>query len=105
MNGMTILHIIPAYDGMVAFYIALGIAVINLGLLIAAIAAEWDEDLAVIFGISLLISAFVVVCCGFSTHAQRYEVALSEEADMQEFLERYTIVEQRGMIYTIEEKA
>lgn len=34
----------------------------------------------------------------------RYEVSINEEVSMQEFMDRYEIVETRGSIYTVREK-
>ena len=36
---------------------------------------------------------------------ERYEVIISDDVSMNEFLERYDIVEKNGLIYTIEEKS
>ena len=105
MDGITILNIIPAFDGIVVAWIALGVAIVSLGLLIATIAAQWDEDLGLIFAITLIISSIVALGCFGSTHTQRYKVFLSDNANIQEFVDRYTIVEQDGRIYTVEEKA
>lgn len=104
MDGVTILNIIPAFDGAVAAWITLGVAIVSLGLLIAAIAAQWDENLGILFIITLLISLIIALVCFVSTHTQRYEVFLSDNANMQEFVERYIIVEQEGRIYTVEER-
>ena len=104
MDGITILNIIPAFDGIAVAWIALGVAIVSLGLLIATIAAQWDEDLGLIFTITLIISSLVALGCFGGTHTQRYEVFLSDNANIQEFVDRYTIVKQDGRIYTVEEK-
>ena len=105
MGGVSILNIVPACNGIVVGWIAFGIMIVSLGLLIASIAAEWDENLAITFIVICLFSLLFTLGGFTSTHAQRYEVSLSEDTDMQEFLERYTVVEQRGQIYTVEDKS
>lgn len=37
----------------------------------------------------------------YETH---YEVSINEEANMQEFMDKYEIIETRGLIYTVREK-
>lgn len=105
MDGITILNIIPACDYIVMGWIAFGFLIASLGLFIAAVSAEWDDGLAGLFIAISVISLLLVVGSFSGTHAQRYEVSLSENKDMKEFLERYTVVEQRGQIYTVEDKA
>ena len=38
----------------------------------------------------------------YETH---YEVSINEEVNMQEFMDKYEIVETRGSIYTVREKS
>ena len=38
---------------------------------------------------------------GYETH---YEVSISEEVNMKEFIDKYEILETRGAIYTVKEK-
>jgi hypothetical protein len=40
-----------------------------------------------------------------TTHKVQYKVTISDEVSMNEFLEKYEIIEQEGKIYTIEEKS
>ena len=82
--------------------------------LVAAISfgCSVEEFSGFIFGLIIFIPLIAGVCgilsgtffgepAAYETH---YEVAISEEVNMKEFMDKYEILETRGSIYTVKEK-
>ena len=69
----------------------------------------WDGEIIPAIISSVLSTAIVLGIAGYinkdATDTVRYEVTISEEVNLTEFIERYEIIEQRGDIYVIEERA
>ena len=95
------------------FLIGLGIGA-AIGLIAAAILfglseCEWSTFLCTALILIPIIAVFVGALGGaigmkpvaWETH---YEVTINEEVNMQEFMEKYEIIETRGSIYTVKEK-
>lgn len=62
---------------------------------------------AIIVTVLCLLIGFVAgfILCPKATEIEtRYEVSISPEVSMQEFLNKYEIIETRGSIYTVREK-
>ena len=68
-----------------AFFVGLGVFVTLLGLLVG------------------LLGGFVLAPKPVE-YETRYELSINEEVDMQEFMNKYEIIETRGYIYTVREK-
>ena len=116
MNGVTILNEFEVVTKTVfsweSFWwgILIGAGIGLIGAIILGLAeADWD---AFFLGIGLLCTIFglfVGVLGGvldakhveYETH---YEVSINEEVNMQEFMNKYEIIETRGSIYTVREK-
>lgn len=62
---------------------------------------------AIVMGllVTILAGAIVGVADGIPTHyVPTYKVVISDEVSMNEFTERYEILEQEGKIYTVKER-
>lgn len=68
-----------------AFLLGLGVFCITIGLLVG------------------LLGGFIL-CPKPVEYETHYEVSINEEVNMQEFMDKYKIVETRGSIYTVREK-
>lgn len=82
------------------------------GLLLGATAfvlGLYYDDGVIATGIGLLVGILVGALVGFAngtpTHyVPTYKVVISDEVSMNEFTERYEILEQEGKIYTVKER-
>lgn len=118
MDGVTILNEFEVVTKTVfsweSFWIgaslgaALAIVVI---LLVMASDFDWSS-----FGLMCaifipIVSIAVALMAGFLIaptpveYETRYEVSINEEVNMQEFMDKYEIIETRGSIYTVREKS
>ena len=94
-----------------AFWIAFAVVGV-IGIIISIIAlhdAGWDA--VAIFATVIIVVAGGLVGAMMGTifeipkaYETQYKVTISDELQMNEFLEKYEIVEQEGKIYTIREK-
>ncbi len=81
---------------------------------IVAIAIGLDDDswLAFFIGLVIAVPVFGGFLGGFFggiglepvAYETHYEVSINEEVNMQEFMDKYEILETRGAIYTVREK-
>lgn len=94
-----------------AFWIAGGIVFaivlsIGIGLYVSCGDAS-DIVIGIIAGIAL--GCFIGAVCGSglsttTSYETQYKVIISDEVSMNEFLERYEIIDQEGKIYTVRER-
>ena len=73
-------------DDWVAFFVGLGVFCTLLGLLVG------------------LLGGFIL-CPKPAEYETHYEVSVDEKVNMQEFMDKYEIIETRGSIYTVREKS
>lgn len=90
-----------------AFGITFGFFIIC-GLLISLGANDWSQ-MAVGVAIGIVLGAFAAVMFGIgngipSEYETQYKVIISDEVFMNDFLERYEILDQEGKIYTVRER-
>lgn len=115
MNGVDILsveEVVVAWEyNMTAFWIVFGLIVAICmagGLILAADSNDWSD----FFGctlIGLFIGVLLALMLGEVTkvpteYAPQYKVTISDEVSMNDFMEKYEIIEQDGRIYTVMEK-
>lgn len=117
MDGVSILNEFEVVTKTVfsweSFWYGVLIGVI-FGLILAIVfevqAEDWNVFLitfslgSTIFGLVIgLLGGFILKPepVEYETH---YEVSINEEVNMQEFMEKYEIIETRGSIYTVREK-
>jgi hypothetical protein len=88
------------------------------GLVIALIAgiifgiaeSEWEAFLAMFLVCGIMTSGIMGVLAGHTidptvtAYEIHYEVSISEEVNMKEFMDKYEILETRGTIYIVREK-
>ena len=102
MDGVTILNTIPERSyPWVLIIIVLAINII--GFIIGCIK---DKDglkvISALFGTMMLI----LMCWSpLHVHPTRYEVSITDEVSFNEFAQHYKIIDQRGEIYVVEERA
>ena len=111
MQGVQILNQTVYEDSVLSpwFEIGLGLCFIGmLGALITAILANLKNPLVyVIFlGIflTLFCSSFVIGSLSPREEIIRYCVIVSDEVNFNEFMDKYKIIDQDGLIYTVEER-
>lgn len=91
------------------FEIGLGLCFIGLlGAVITAILANPKKLLiyAIFLGVFLTLFCFSFVIGSFSPREEitRYYVIVSDEVNFNEFMDKYKIIDQDGLIYTVEER-
>ena len=87
---------------------------VGIGLIVAIIFGlselNWDAFLLGLGVFCTLIGLFLALMGGFLVkptpveYETHYEVSINEDVSMQEFMEKYEIIETRGSIYTVKEK-
>ena len=94
-----------------AFWIAAAICM-GVCMAIGAVAAVADADITA-FVVFVIIGAIAVLIfgpiAGYAEHIPteyetQYKVTISDEVQMNDFLERYEIIDQEGKIYTVRER-
>lgn len=109
MEGVTILNQFVVESGLISPWLEIGCSLCVLGFLgvvIFGIIAASEGRLL----IPLILAAlcfFAGVCIGISgpqVNETHYQVTISDEVNFNEFNERYEIIEQNGLIYTVRER-
>lgn len=117
MNGVTILNqfevVTKTALSWESFWCGVLIGV-GIGLIVAIIFGLQEGDwLAFFIGLGVfctLLGLLVgllggcVMCRKPVEYETRYEVSINENVNMQEFMDKYEIIETRGSIYTVREK-
>lgn len=108
LEGITVLNTIIISGAVgIGTFILMGLASAIFSFLIGLVI--WDGEVVPAIIASVLSIALTLGIAGFinedATDTVRYEVTISDEVNLTEFNERYEIIEQRGDIYVIEERA
>ena len=110
MNGVEILSqeiiyntILPGYVLGIGFIIAIILAAF-LGLCLA-----YEKGIAIIIVSILLLTSVIVMALGdisdkTDIHHIEYKVTIDDSVSMNEFLDKYEILDQEGKIYTVKER-
>lgn len=110
MDGVTLLNTVPTEE---QWNIWICIAVGALcGALVAFMYSIIEKPdcsefvlAAVCFSVAgCIVGSFFCAANNFFLAPERYEVIVSDDVSMNEFIERYDIVEKNGQIYTIEDR-
>lgn len=89
------------------------LAVIFIILVIAGIVVAFQEDNIIPFGLFVVTGLFIGTFFGSIgaevasvpvQYETQYQVTITDEANIQEFLDKYEVVKQDGKIFTIREK-
>lgn len=109
MDGVTILNTVPSEEPL-DIWICLVVGALIM--MLPAIFVSFGEKDAT--ATKITVSVFCTIGCIMGAvfckinnsylHPERYEVIISDDVSMNEFIERYEIVEKNGQIYTIEVK-
>lgn len=106
MEGITILNsevVMAPHWGPIAMFI---LGMVSIFFLLFCILLGFDDDTIIT---ALMISAGMVLIGAISSfiiqvpYYTSYEVILEDSVSMNEFLEKYEILDQRGQIYTVKE--
>ena len=95
-----------------SFLVIVGIA-FGVALFVGFVAGLAEMDIS--FGLFIFIMIFVIgsglfgVCIGFTTgepteYETQYKVTIDDSVSMNEFIEKYEIIDQEGKIYTVRER-
>jgi hypothetical protein len=111
MNGVEILNTIYEYDNLISHWwsLALFIATVIVCIL-GAITVDYDKAQKTFIILALCLFSSGIVCFGLSKIPTdeiidtKYQVTISEEVSLNEFMEKYEILNQEGQIYTVREK-
>lgn len=110
MNGVEILSsqtiydtVLPAWLGVIGF-----IMLIVIFVLYVAFEVEFETDGTIIYTILVLASILLMVLSLVSGETDinriEYKVTIDDSVSMNEFLDKYEIIDQEGKIYTVKEK-
>ena len=114
MDGVTVLNVIEAKN-ISPFWLLPLIVLLIVGFILFIIGYYRDKNqrrdtgrILVVLGsmltlVGLFISPFVIGSV-LETSNTRYEVTIDDSVSMKEFTEKYKVIENRGDIYTIEER-
>jgi hypothetical protein len=84
------------------------VVAISIGISSSIVEADWSLLLvSIVIGLILSIFAGIfigVVIAGPEQYETRYQVTISDQVYMNEFLDKYEIINQDGKIYTVREK-
>lgn len=115
MDGVTILtteeFVTDTAFNWRAANISCGVAIIML-IVIGVVISLYTDDWANLFFcgiVGILVGNFIGVFVGglYGTpvnYANEYKVTISDEVSMNEFMDKYEIIEQDGKIYTVRER-
>ena len=114
MNGVTILSTTEVvaehtYNWWLAGLIWLAIAIIGgvIGFVLSHDIKVVDAIIGFLIGALVGILPWLLVCLATDTpvaYENQYKVAISDDVSMNEFMEKYEIIEQEGKIYTVRER-
>lgn len=111
INGVEYLYTIPAEEPM-SYWILIAIffiafALFGIMFLVYSFCGGFEDIVAasIMAAIVTLLSFFAIkIHNANKLSPERYAVTISDEVSMNEFTDNYTIVEQKGNVYIIEEK-
>lgn len=110
MNGVEILSSQTIYDAILPDWVG-GISLIMLFLFIALCGAcvKWSEKAGAIICLILALASVAllvlsVVPSDTDIKYIKYKVAIDDSVSMNEFLDKYEILDKEGKIYTVKEK-
>ena len=113
MDGITVLatNIITATHPILNSIVSIIIMLMIISFLIVVIGALLGHDTTIgIGGLGLIVLSLAIILCfpiGAATQVpdyNTYEVILDDSVSMNEFMEKYEVLEQRDKIYVIKEK-
>ena len=110
MNGVEILSQEIIYNTILPEWcIALGL-ILGVVFMVAAIFALFDNyNILGCIWLVVMIASIVVTCLGATLSKTdinhiKYKVTIDDSVSMNEFLDKYEILDQEGKIYTVKEK-
>lgn len=107
MEGVTILNQISGWNLMDYLLVGIFILVFLVGVIMIKSGALAEDKPSIFLGIFTSFVGgflFTALLCSNPNLYNRYEVTVSDDVSLNEFLERYDIVSVRGDIYTVKEK-
>lgn len=111
MNGVEILNTIYEYDCLMhpVWFLLFGFGSLIICILGMCTIGHYDVQRVLKFLLVIMVLGVVVcgICAAIETDEVidiKYQVTVSEEVNMVEFMENYEIVDQEGKIYTVRER-
>ena len=84
------------------------VVAISIGISSSIVEADWSLLLvSIVIGLILRVFAGIFIGVGIAGSEQyetRYQVTISDSVSMNEFLDKYELIEQNGKIYTVRER-
>ena len=110
MNGVEILSSEAIYNTFLPIWISVIAFVLMFGFV--ALTTCWfceEKTTLGVVGLLLIIMMFVVALLGFINNENdiryiEYKVTIDDSVSMNEFLDKYEILDQEGKIYTVKER-
>ena len=111
MNGVEILNTIYEYNNLISpwWSLALFIATVIVCIL-GAFTVDFNKVQKILVVLALCLFSSCIVCLCLSNVPTdeiidtKYQVTISEEVSLSEFMEKYKILNQEGQIYTVRER-
>lgn len=105
MDGVTILNTITASDLSIPFWICMVLMAVSS--IVAIISFIKDEDSMLVVSISAFCISLIItfIILPNAQYPDRYEVCITDDVSFNEFTQHYKIIDQRGEIYIVEERA
>lgn len=111
MNGVEILNTIYIYDSLInPLWLVLFLVAALVISIIGICTLNYDTVQKTLFILIAIVGVGVVICfIGVAIETNeivdtKYQVIISEETKLDEFIEKYEILNQEGKIYTVREK-
>lgn len=111
MNGVEILNTIHSYASLIDPIYVLGLGILGLVISVIGICTvNYDivqkilNTLIAIVGVGLIAGLIGVSMTTDEIISTTYQVTISDEVSMTEFLEHYEVIDQDGKIFTVREK-
>ena len=110
MNGVEILSSETIYNGILPIWaLCIGLTLIILGIVVAACGGS-ESDITLVsvgvIGVVIGLILFVLALLPSKTDISHieYKVTIDDSVSMNEFLDKYEILDQEGKIYTVKER-
>ncbi len=110
MNGVEILSSEIIYNTILPeYWIGIGLLVGMLSITVFSGSAAADNGVLALISLAFIIGSVVVACLGgidskTDINHIEYKVTIDDSVSMNEFLDKYEILDKEGKIYTVKER-
>ena len=111
MTGVEILaveEVVVGSEFNLEMFLVISFLFLVIGSVLTFLFADTFEKIITILSVSTVLGAIVGLMYGYDNsipteYANQYKVTISDEVSMNEFLEKYEIINQEGKIFTVRE--